>query len=266
MPAVMLRSPGVIRGAIRERISSRPLLIPRSALNAAYINALYVMIGLKLLVSPLLFEMPFENPWRYNFMQDPGGLSILPKILDASIILCGMLGIMMARSRRRYLSFITLSILNVTFGLIFQAYAERPIIDAFYNLAKFLGPLIILKSLEASNCQESLLVRNNKALSVFIIALILMGLLLMAPSHNRGREWLPAYFGGLHTSSYVSLMALALVFQSMNRPIYRSVWMPASLFLVYMIIWGWGIRSAAVGKAAAGGYLWVMRKKDFWLQ
>jgi len=237
------------------------MMLKRRRLNEAFVNVLYVMIALKILVSPMLYDMPFGELWRYDFIELPVGLLIFPKILDALIIAWGILCVFSGKHLLWVMRIAALSIMMMVLGLISQVNADRQLSEALYNMAKFLGPFVVLCAMSAATVRSEIIARNNRFLAILIVGLTIFGILLMTPSNNRGREWMPAYFSGLHTSSYVALMGLALLLPR-NRPIRRGSEIAASVFLAYMIVWGWGIRSAAICMIAGTGLIWFARKRQ----
>ncbi|MDR7098302.1 hypothetical protein J2X04_000649 [Lysobacter niabensis] len=219
---------------------------PTLRVGQLYLRLTCLLVGVKLLASVLLAENDDAGQSAY---------AVLPKIVDALILALGAAGIAVAPSTRRKWRIIGASLALLVVVLFSQALAARSMVDGLLNLAKFLAPLLLLSGGILTGKMQYVRSAGARALVWWIGALTLIGLFAVEPSFRNGKEWLPAYFGGTHTSAYVAVLAIGLVMITRTKSWHREPLVLVSLFMLYMIVLGWGVRTAMSAGLVASAYL-----------
>jgi len=137
---------------------------------------------------------------------------------------------------------------------ISQAIAGRSFLEAGLILAKLLAPLVLLAAcvLNKNTIGTS---AASRAMVWWVLLLVVAGLVFVEPSFRNGRDWTPAYFSGTHTSAYVSIFVIAIALAMREGRWWRTSLSLPMIMLAYMVILGWGVRTAMAGGAIAALYI-----------
>lgn len=136
---------------------------------------------------------------------------------------------------------------------------EVDLFESLANSARTLGPLLYffaLLSLKEVGRRKLGIVGCYLVLVSCTLAVV--GFVTLPNAMNRDEVWWPAYFDGLHSSSYV-LFACALIgFVLLKNRVYRQGWVKltvvaAMLFCCWAFLFAWGVRT--VISASLVGYL-----------
>lgn len=127
--------------------------------------------------------------------------------------------------------------------------SEQPLGYAIFELLKFLTPLFFfLVIYRLYEYHPTLVLRLIKIMVYAVYAMALVGLTILPNEWNRAQMYLPAYFAGLHTSSYTLLMAAtAVFFLSLAGQINRYVGIFMVMVALWLVFFGWGVRTAMIG-------------------
>lgn len=104
--------------------------------------------------------------------------------------------------------------------------------------------------------------RLTENLCLLVFALGFAGLFFMPENFNHGDTKLPTYFSGLHKSSYifsVALVVAAICYPGLNRQ-RRVVLLGLGGFAVYMLLFGWAIRTSLMLLLVYCAALWALRR------
>ncbi len=91
--------------------------------------------------------------------------------------------------------------------------------------------------------------RLGVGIALLAVGLTLYGINAYAPNMNRGEQWLPTFFGGLHESAYIVASASFLAFAAFRlQPglLLRVVMTLCAAFTFYMLFFGWGVRTVGI--------------------
>lgn len=209
------------------------LVLDKSKLFA---NTILFLISLKLIISP----------WSVGDYQLHAVL-ILNYFLDSAILLSVIFG---AIGSKVGYSFIYKS--AIFSGLIYiistLIYTKASFLDAISAHLKIYLPLLVFPVLlKQLQFDSKGFIGNVKLFSFMTIILIFIGFIFLPVSYNRMVAWLPSYFGGLHSTSYVALMLgfviYALLLYDEIKPKYAFLLISA---LSLLIFFGWGVRTATL--------------------
>ena len=212
---------------------------------------IFLLIVLKLLFSYLNVELGYwqshltPNVTKFNPLGLPKGFT---RVLEYFII--PLLWLYMIKNIR-YLGILLLPVL-FTLGMMVMNVFTWLVTDAFFLQSfeytlKLSAPIYFFICLVVHTRKHgfNLKKRTNQILW-FCVALTVIGLLIFDPSHNHFRNWLPVYFAGMHTHTYL-LSAVAMGFSFWMYINKRYVYMLIFLFLAFMFLYfGYQIRSALV--------------------
>lgn len=219
------------------------------------IKAILIAILAKLLTSPLTSDAAHTQTD-----------SILLYTPDAFILSISVIILVAQKTNKATAKIISALILTLVSVSISSIINDKPIIQATTNLFKTLNPFILLLATLAitteKNAQE--IYKNTKALSILIILLTSIGFLLLPASSNRGETWLPAYFSGLHSSSYIVLGGLLCSYscykfkQTKENKITLIAYGTTA---TYLLLFGWGVRTGLLSLAIFLASLHLSRAK-----
>lgn len=219
------------------------------------IKAILIAILAKLLISPLVSDAA-------STQTD----SILLYMPDALILLISgtiFLAKKTSKTTAKTIAALTLTIISVSISSIIN---DKPTTQAITNLLKTLNPFILLLAVLSitNNKNAHEIYKNTKALSISIIFLTSIGFLLLPASSNRGEAWLPAYFSGLHSSSYIVLGGLLCSYSCYkfkqtkeNKIIFAAY----GAITTYLLLFGWGVRTGLLSLAIFSASLHLSRAK-----
>jgi hypothetical protein len=228
---------------------------PRSANSAAsaaaaragvsYARAVYLLVALKLLTSVFLSESEEGIQSAY---------AIFPKIVDSLILIVGVIGLAVAPSTKRKWRVVASSLALLLMAAVSQAIAGRSFMEAGLILAKLLAPLILLSACVLNQNATGTNV-GSRAMVWWVLLLVIAGLVFVEPSFRNDREWMPAYFSGTHTSAYVSIFAIAIALAVLEGKWWQTSLSLPVVILAFMVVFGWGVRTAMAGGAIASLYI-----------
>ena len=165
-------------------------------------------------------------------------------------LLIGLVVLQLNRFPKMYLKLIWITLLT---GLAFLTstflFTNESVISAAINHLKLYLPILAVPTLVSLTSHSR--ISFNKVIygiCLLILLLIVVGLATFPPSMNRLEQWLPTYFGGLHTTAYVALLTIFAIHGLWHHgliPAYRAA--AIMLFLIGMIFFGWGVRTASIG-------------------
>lgn len=193
-------------------------------------------IFLKLTISPWATG-DFESDWGHALSYCCDGLLLLTVLAYSSAV--------SAQYQYIYISFCATAI---SYAVATFAYTELPA-TAFLNThLKVYLPILVFTTLHSIAIKSpAYFMTWSRKIAIYITFLIVLGLIFLPASGNRGASWWPSYFGGLHTSAYVALMIAFMVY-GLNRSEFlyakaSAVWFISLAFIVYF---GWGVRTATL--------------------
>lgn len=202
-------------------------------IEKVYINTALFSLCVKLLISPLAtgdYQLPFVND--------------LNQLLDIFILCCVILYIPFTLKQFSFLYIIAL-ISGLTYCLSTIIYADNNVTRAITSHFRVYLPLLfftMLASYFSKNIKFG--IAMSKWLCLFISILLIVGLILWPHSGNRGDVWLPSYFGGVHTTAYVALSVLFILYALLVTGEISKKFMIASGFIILATIsLGWGVRT-----------------------
>lgn len=164
--------------------------------------------------------------------------------------LFGLVIVQFHKFQREYMPLVWIFLVTgTTYCVSTFLFTDKSMAGAFTSHLKiFLPMLAIPTALSLVKHTKMNVHRLIYGICLLIILLICVGLATFPPSMNRLEVWLPTYFGGLHTSAYVALMAMFCLhglWSIKKLPTYKA-W-PPILFLIALIFVGWGVRTASIG-------------------
>lgn len=207
--------------------------------NDALLRLFIMMISIKLLVSPWATG-DFISSWGIlvNYACDGG--------------LMGIIAVQLRKFHYKYMPLVWMLLFSgLTFSLSTFLFTDKPISGAITTHLKLLLPILAIPTVISLASHSRLnIFRLVYGVSLLVVLLITVGLVAFPPSTNRLEIWLPTYFGGLHTSAYVALMTLFCLhalWTFKKLPTYKA-W-TLIIFLIILIMFGWGVRTASIGIA-----------------
>lgn len=213
--------------------------------GALFALGIYLLVGMKLVAAVLLGE---------NEEGAQSGLALLPKLVDGLIVLMGIAGLALAPSTKRKWRVIALVAALLTMAAASQLIAGRALAEVWLTLAKFIAPLLVLSAcLLNQNATGG--AASARAIVWWVVALAVAGLAFVEPSFRNGQEWLPAYFSGAHTSAYVGIFTVCIAVTVRDREWWRLFPALPVVALLYMVVLGWGVRTAIFSAAIAIAYI-----------
>lgn len=209
----------------------------------------YALVALKLLASVLLSDQEGVSDTAF---------SILPKVIDALILLAAISGLVVAPSTKRKWRIVGSALALVILAAATQIISGRSMTEAAFTLAKLMAPLLLLAAC-VLNFGSMGSTGASRSVVWWVLALVAVGLFVIEPTFRNGREWAPAYFSGTHTSAYVAVFTIALAVLAMARNWWRDSLVLPILVLMFMVVVGWGVRTAIVGGIIAVAYVLFKR-------
>lgn len=115
-------------------------------------------------------------------------------------------------------------------------------------------PLLSVLLLPLFEREAALMIRLMRVTLALIWTLVVVALIFLPPSLNRGGEpfW-PVYFASLHTSSYLVVVCAALSLYLFEAgQLGRRVFIGLLVFSLLLVFFGWGVRTSMVAALAFG--------------
>lgn len=156
--------------------------------------------------------------------------------------------------------------------LPFSSYLnDRSALDAIKSLLRIFSPLFAFIHFANYFKDKKEELTTVSIIIVFVCCtLIIYGLAVLPFAQNRvdglgGGVWWPAYFTGLHTTTYVVSSLFFIVYSLyviQHRLITKSVVIFSFIVAFYTIAFGWGIRTSTLSLLALMGCLFYQRYAD----
>ncbi len=217
---------------------------------------LFVALWGKLLVSVLLTQpvIDAEAESLYNRLADALLLGVLlAGLLTYADAILQRAPLMLAVVPFGLASFLTTELLS---GLNFST--------AVFEYLKIVTPaLMSVLLLRLFEREPALAIRLMKATLALIWGLVIVALIFLPPSLNRGGElfW-PVYFASLHTSSYLVVVCAALSLYLFEAgELGRRTLIGLLVFSVVLVFHGWGVRTSMVAALAFGIVVLIQRTR-----
>ncbi|HOB45102.1 MAG TPA: hypothetical protein PKM60_02960 [Zoogloea sp.] len=217
---------------------------------------LFVALWGKLLVSVLLTQpvIDAEAESLYNRLADALLLGVLlAGLLTYADAILRRAPLMLAVVPFGLASFLTTELLS---GLNFST--------AVFEYLKIVTPaLMSVLLLRLFEREPALAIRLMKATLALIWGLVIVALIFLPPSLNRGGElfW-PVYFASLHTSSYLVVVCAALSLYLFEAgELGRRTLIGLLVFSVVLVFHGWGVRTSMVAALAFGIVVLIQRTR-----
>jgi hypothetical protein len=205
-----------------------------------------VYFSIILLAIKLLVSANFESS-DLEVVED----KTLSYLCDFGIIACCLLSFRIVH-QKFYFIFKYFLLVFFTFSLS-TIYHDGSFFEAIKSLLRLFVPFLFFSVISSYfYFRRNELVSISKFMIFFIIILTLIGLAILPPSSNRWDEtneglWWPAYFSGLHTTTYVVIASSFVVF-SMYKigafPRYVAILFFVTTFLA--VAFGWGVRTTTL--------------------
>ena len=217
---------------------------------------LFVALWGKLLVSVMLTQpvIDAEADSLYNRLADALLLGVLlAGLLTYADAILQRAPLMLVVVPFGLASFLTTELLS---GLNFST--------AVFEYLKIVTPaLMSVLLLRLFEREPALAIRLMKATLALIWGLVIVALIFLPPSLNRGGElfW-PVYFASLHTSSYLVVVCAALSLYLFEAgELGRRTLIGLLVFSVVLVFHGWGVRTSMVAALAFGIVVLIQRTR-----
>ena len=190
---------------------------------------------------------------------------------DASLILASLVSITLSTIRKGLAQHTWQSMLCI-FALLVSVQLssvqnDTSALAGTLSLMRTAGPFLLFFALmedlravpQASQRTAS---RMAIGIAVLVVCLTYYGIVAYPMNINRGEEWLPTYFGGLHESAYILSSAAYLSMAGSkidtNLPS-RAISYLVITFVLYVLFFGWGVRTVAFTSAAFLVFAYLIR-------
>lgn len=200
-----------------------------------------IFLGIKLLISPNFNSSDLE------VVED----KTMSYLCDFVILVC-CLSCFKIIHKKFYFIFTYFAIMFFTFSMA-TIYYDGTIFEAVKSLLRIFVPFLFFSVISSYFYhRKDELVALSKFFIGFVIILTLIGLVFLPPSVNRWDEtneglWWPAYFSGLHTTTYIAIASSFVIF-SMYKIGCLTKHITASYFVVIFlaVAFGWGVRTTTL--------------------
>jgi hypothetical protein len=203
------------------------------------LNLFFYTVILKLLISPLVTGYNESSFYINEFI-----------LFFPDIILINISVLLYIKETDRSKNFLSRLILfQVIFVIISNLINDIGLIKSLQNLVRTLLPISLIYFL----CFQKKIILHKKLIKlaiglIFIISILnIYAFINFSPEYNRVIKFLPSYFGGVHTSTYILLSTYFLLFtiyqtshKSLQFKFFLTIY---TIFCLYMIIYGWGVRT-----------------------
>ena len=203
------------------------------------LNLFFCTVILKLLITPLGYgnnnSAFFINEYLFFF----------PDII--LMIICFIIYVKETNRKKNFLSLLIL--FQALIVLLSNIINEISLIESLKNISRTLTPLalIYLLSFQKNIIDHEKLLKLGVSLIIIISLLNFYAFINFSPEYNRTERFLPSYFGGVHTSSYILLSTYFLLFivyetsqKSFAFKIFLTIY---TIFCLYMFMLGWAVRT-----------------------
>ena len=203
------------------------------------LNLFFYTLILKLLITPLVYG----NNNSAFFINEY--ILFFPDII--LMIICFIIYVKETNRKKNFLSLLIL--FQVLIVLLSNIINEISLIESLKNISRTLTPLalIYLLSFQKNIIDHEKLLKLGVSLIIIISLLNFYAFINFSPEYNRTYRFLPSYFGGVHTSSYILLSTYFLLFivyetsqKSFEFKIFLTIY---TIFCLYMFMFGWGVRT-----------------------
>lgn len=178
-------------------------------------------------------------------LKDASGLAYIGYQFTDMLILVAVLGYFFSLGIAKdywsfFIGFVTLLMLN---SLTFMTNEVSFFSQLSLSLKLILPMLFLIMLVDASQSYTSSIRLFSNITLVLVLLLTTTGWLFFSPEKNRLDTWWPAYFSGLHTTSYIWVAAMLLwLVQIKNLGVALSI--TGISFLILFL--GWGVRTATL--------------------
>jgi hypothetical protein len=221
-------------------------------------SKLFIYISITAIVLKLILSKAVEHIGLSEVVE-PNYLSYLCDL----VILVSAFSYVTKVSKEFYFFYVAFAILFVF--LPFSSYfSDRSAIDAIKSLLRVFSPLFaFIHFANYFKDKKEELLKVSLIIVFVCVVLIIYGLAILAPSHNRedglgGGVWWPAYFTNIHTTTYVISSLFFIVYSLyilQHRLINKSVVILTFIVAFYAIAFGWGIRTSTLSIVSLLGCL-----------
>ena len=204
--------------------------------DKAALNIILLAIAVKLAISP----------WATGDFQMPIG-QIINYTCDGLVLFTVLLGFPSTSARFLYIYLIAI-LTGVVYAVSTLLFASEPLWVMFSTHLKIYLPLLAFPVLfRAYEIDPASFITAVKRVAMFAGLLLLIGLITLPNSMNRMEVWWPSYFGGLHSTAYIALMLVFIVYILMLiGELGGKLAVIVILTLSLCIYFGWGVRTATL--------------------
>ena len=165
-------------------------------------------------------------------------------------ILLSVVFIQFSRFPKGYLPiFVVFVFTALTYTFSTFLYTNESMISGLINHIKtFLPILLIPTAVSLAAHTDMSMEKIVYGICLLGITLVIIALATFPPSMNRMVPWMPTYFGGLHTTAYVSLIIMYCIHALWSFKYLSTIKaVPIMIALTFLIMFGWGVRTASIG-------------------
>lgn len=126
-------------------------------------------------------------------------------------------------------------------------YTDGSVFDAVNSHLRVYSPLLFFTMLASyfSKAPEFAISISIK-FCVFTLILLILGLIVLPPSENRLELWWPAYFGSIHTTSFMAMSIFFISFAlMMAKEMKQNILLCIGIVVFCCVFWGWGVRTVS---------------------
>lgn len=205
--------------------------------NNTILKIFILGIALKLLISP----------WATGDFIASWGIAVS---YACDGILLAVVFIQFSRFHKGYLPiFVVFVFTALTYMLSTFLYTDESIAGVFTNHIKTYLPILLIPTAVSLAAHSDMSIEKIVyGICLLVIVLVVIALATFPPSMNRMVPWMPTYFGGLHTTAYVSLITMYCIHALWSFKYLSTIKaVPIMIMLTFLIMFGWGVRTASIG-------------------
>lgn len=212
-------------------------------------NSIIVLVWIKLIFSYLSVKLEWfqrfliSNYDRFNFFGLPEEFSN-----NVEFVLLPLMGVFIIQNYRtlgKTIDLFWISIIMIGLNLVTSLLNNIPVLDSINYSLKIFAPIYLFLSIiiykKKYDINTNLIARRT---IILCLSLTLIGVLFFNPSFNRLRNFLPIFFTGTHTHSYVLVsvfIGIGYFFYRENRKYLLIFFLFISVSFLYI---GYGVRTA----------------------
>tara|TARA_R110002167_G_scaffold179835_2_gene379883 strand:- start:203907 stop:205064 length:1158 start_codon:yes stop_codon:yes gene_type:complete len=192
-----------------------------------------------------LFIKMLISPWTTGSYEQEG-MKLLNYACDGLILLTILAYIpyVLKLFSFVYLVFFILLLSLVTSTLI---YTDGSVFDAVNSHLRVYSPFLFFTMLASYFSKAPrFAVSISIKFCVFTVILLIVGLMFLPSSENRLELWWPAYFGSIHTTSFMAMSVFFISFALlMVGEVKKNTLLFIGVVVLYCVFWGWGVRTVS---------------------